>query len=430
LAEIELKLEINPADRKRILTSGVMGGAASSIRQHSVYFDTTERMLFEKGFTLRIRRSSDARIQTVKATGPNASVFARSEWETTVVADVPVLDSTSPIATEFDLSSDDLKPLFEVPIERHVWTLTENGTQIEAVLDEGKVIAGDRQTPICEIELELKDGNIRDLFVRARKLEAIAPVKYGVQSKAERGYWLVEALRPCVKAEPLEFDRHTMAVSAFQTIAQSCFRHFRLNETILLGGRSREALHQTRVAIRRLRSAFSLFATIVGGGESQRLTAEFRWLAGVLGEARNVDVLLLKAEPGELRQKLSDARGQAYGDALKALDSPRARALMHDFNEWLHCGDYLTISATMDGRKKSAERFAAEALDKLRRKIKKDGSDLAGVDDMQRHEVRKDAKKLRYAAEFFGSLSLTNAAPAAINASSSPWKACRISLAR
>ncbi|SNT23369.1 CHAD domain-containing protein, partial [Sphingomonas laterariae] len=38
------------------------------------------------------------------------------------------------------------------------------------------------------------------------------------------------------------------------------------------------------------------------------------------------------------------------------------------------------------------------------RKVKKGGRDLAHIDDETRHEVRKDAKKLRYASEFFASL--------------------------
>ncbi|AYG63407.1 CHAD domain-containing protein [Rhizobium jaguaris] len=404
MAEIELKLEIPRANRKAFLTSGVVGESAGSVRQQSVYFDTNDRTLFKKGFTLRVRRSGDARMQTVKATGKGVSLFARSEWETPIVDDLPVLESTSPIATEFGLNSTDVSPQFKVSVERHIWNVKENSSQIEAVLDEGTVIAGDRQTSICEIELELKDGDARDLFVLARKFEAVAPVKFGVQSKAERGYWLMEAAKSAVKAEAVELGQATTAISAFQTIAQSCFRQFRLNETILLRGKSAEALHQARVAIRRLRSAFSLFKVLVLDGEAGRLSDEFRWLAHVLGEARNLDVLLPKAQNGELRRKLGTAQEHAYDDAFDALKSPRASALMLDFNEWLHCGDYLRLPARQEERERSAEGFASEALDKMRKKIKKHGRDLLGVDDEQRHQVRKDAKKLRYAAEFFGPL--------------------------
>ena len=181
-------------------------------------------------------------------------------------------------------------------------------------------------------------------------------------------------------------------------------RHFRLNEAILLRGRSADALHQARVAIRRLRSAFSLFKPLVRDGEAERLTEEFRWLAGVLGEARNLDVLLPKARAGELRQKLVTARERAYDDVFDALGSPRARALMLDFNEWLLCGDYLVRLSKQEFLEISVETFASEALDNARRKLKKHGGDLADVDDEHRHEARKDAKKLRYAAEFFSSI--------------------------
>jgi CHAD domain-containing protein len=55
-------------------------------------------------------------------------------------------------------------------------------------------------------------------------------------------------------------------------------------------------------------------------------------------------------------------------------------------------------------RSTPASDFASAALDLQRKKIKKHGRDLAEADDEHRHQVRKDAKKLRYAADFFASL--------------------------
>jgi CHAD domain-containing protein len=73
---------------------------------------------------------------------------------------------------------------------------------------------------------------------------------------------------------------------------------------------------------------------------------------------------------------------------------------MLDFNEWLLCGDY----AKHPDCEKPVEDFAAKALDRMRKKLKQHGRDLSGIDDEHRHEARKDAKKLRYAAEFFAPL--------------------------
>ncbi|AYG70249.1 CHAD domain-containing protein (plasmid) [Rhizobium sp. CCGE531] len=382
-----------------LVSSDLLGEPAETVEQHSVYFDTDDRRLFDAGFTLRIRRSGAAMTQTVKATGPGASLFARSEWETAVETDVPVLDHTSPLLNQFGDIRGDLFPQFEVSIDRRIWSLIENGSKIELAVDRGAAAEAERQTPICEIELELKDGDPKDLFALARKIEAIVPFRFSVHSKAERGYRLLDAMPHVYKSEEIDLEWRSSAMEGFQTIAQACFRQFRLNETVLLHRRSAEALHQARVAMRRLRSAISLFKPLLDD-EAGRLSDEFRWLAGVLGEARNIDVLLPKAKDGSLADRLQEAREAAYDEAEKALGSPRARALLLDFHEWLHTGTYLDGPA----KDKTIAEQAVEALDKMRKKLKKHGRDLARVDDERRHEARKDAKKLRYAAEFFKSL--------------------------
>jgi len=402
LAEVELKLEIDHIDR--LVASDLFGEPDETIEQTSTYFDTSDNSLFAEGFTLRIRSVGDARTQTVKATGPSAAIFARSEWETPVTGDTPVVDHTSPLINEFGERAKDVRPKFTVVNERRIWNVTENGSNIEVALDRGSVRSVDRETPILELELELKDGKSKDLFALARKIEDIVPVRFGVLSKAERGFRLLEAERTVVKADPVELDRGDNTCHAFQTIAHSCFRQFRLNETILRSRENQESLHQGRVALRRLRSAITLFKPMLQDGEAKRLSAEFRWLAGVLGAARNLDVLLPKANPGELRDSLTEKRATAYDNVIEALDTSRTRALMLDFNEWLYCGDYLCNAAMRDVRERSATEYASEALDKARKKLKKHGQDLSGVDDEHRHEARKDAKKLRYAAEFFRSL--------------------------
>ena len=150
---------------------------------------------------------------------------------------------------------------------------------------------------------------------------------------------------------------------------------------------------------RRLRPAFSVFRPHLGG-EAERLSDTFRWLARLLGDARDLDVLMAKTTSHASDAKLRQAQNTAQEAALAALSSPQARVLMIDFNEWLQSGDYLQASALGE----PVADFAARALDKLRRKLKKNGRDLAGLTDDERHQIRKDAKRLRYAAEFFGCL--------------------------
>jgi len=400
--EIELKLELTRDAAERIEASGVLPGNPQKARQTSIYFDTPDRDLQKAGFSLRIRRSGRKRIQTVKASGPGAAgLFARSEWERPVRDDRPILDHEVPIPALLGDVAETVAPAFEVKIDRHSWIVVEGDATIELVVDRGEAIAGERRSPICEIELELKSGDPAALFAFARKLDAVAPVRLGVLTKSERGYRLTGPLPTMAKAEAVKLADDMTAAQALRQIMQSCIRHFRLNEAILLGNRDADALHQARIALRRLRSAFSIFKPMIGN-DGAALREGLRWLASQLGEARNFDVLLERAEPGALHDRIAMAREAAYARVQEALSSPRARTLMLDLAEWVAGSDRPAFHDENGAR--PARLFAVNALDRLRRKVRRGGRDLAKGDDEARHAVRKNAKKLRYAAEFFAKL--------------------------
>lgn len=403
--EIELKLELTPHAAHAFEASTLLSGDPDKIEQRSIYFDTPGHALAKKGLSLRIRRSGRKRTQTVKADGASAAgLFLRSEWERTVTNDRPIIDDTTPVRAMLGDGVDALAPVFEVRVARRKWIMRQDGATIELVLDRGEAVVGDRTSPICEIELELKAGDPSALFALARRIDAVAPVRLCVQAKAERGYRLTGPLITMVKAEPVAFTSDMTAAQAFQHIVQSCLRQFRLNEALLLTSRDIEALHQARVALRRLRSGFSIFAPVVGGDVKVRLGEELQWLASELGQARNVDVLLERIRPGPLRDQIEAARQAAYGKVAEALASSRARELMLDLAEWIVSGDWLHVSDTEEDRQQPAREFAVTALGRLRRKVKKRGSDLVHASDNARHKLRKNAKKLRYGAEFFRAL--------------------------
>ena len=134
------------------------------------------------------------------------------------------------------------------------------------------------------------------------------------------------------------------------------------------------------------------------------MQAELRWLTGVLGQARDIDVLLLKTEPGTLQDHLLQAGDKAYGEVASALSSARARGLLLDLAEWLAIGAWLEAPERQDARDLPASDFAEQALSKLRKRVKKRGASFATLSDEKRHRLRKAAKRLRYGAEFFASL--------------------------
>lgn len=403
MAEIELKLEMDDIAIESLLTADVLLGVPAFSSQHDIYYDTPAHDLRTSGFSLRVRHSGGEFIQAVKSTHSGSSdIYARGEWEMRLEDDRPVIDHSTPLAA-LGVNVNELARQFDVKVERRRWLVTQEGSDIEVAVDRGQVSAGDRHSSISEIELELKDGQAAMLFTMARRVSAISPFRIGVLSKSERGYLLIEPLKTAHKAEPVKLHKSMSAAAAFQVIAAACFRQFRLNETILLQRREPEALHQTRVAVRRLRSAFVVFKPILREGEAAKLSDELRWLASILGNARDIDVLLARADHGDLRGKLRTARDAAYDEVLEALQSSRAASLFIDFNEWLRCGSHLEQHPSGD-ELLSVTDFATKALDRMRKKLKKHGEALGETDDEHRHQVRKDAKKFRYSAEFFASL--------------------------
>lgn len=403
--EIELKLDLTPQAAAAIEASDLLQPQPATAELRSTYFDTPKHALAKAGLSLRIREAGDQRIQTVKASGASAAgLFARSEWERPVDGLAPVLDHGTPVLAVLGDKADGVAPIFEVHVERRVWVVTADGATIEIALDRGEVVRGGLRAPLCELELELLDGGAEALFTFARRLDAVAPVRLGVLSKSERGYRLDGSQVKAIRAEPVALTTDMTAAQAFQRVVQGCLRQFRLNETVLTDTRDPAALHQARVALRRLRSALAIFKPLLGAGDVASLRQELRWLAGQLGDARNLDVLLERPLPKPVRERLQTGREDAYRQVDEALSSTRSRELMLVLAQWTATGDWLHDPESGPIRDLSAQAFAATALDRLRRRVKKDGRGLAKASDEARHELRKDAKKLRYGAEFFASL--------------------------
>jgi inorganic triphosphatase YgiF len=408
--EIELKFDVEPGALGAVQGHELLQGQTADVkRTETVYYDTPKGKLWKAGVTLRVRRSGDGFVQTVKADGGvGAGLFDRAEWEQAIAGEEPDLALIAGTAAEpllrKDNVRDSLRPVFGTVVERQRWIVAEDGAEVELILDRGEVVAGKRREPIAEIELELKRGGEPALFAAAARIGETVPLRIGVLTKSERGQRLRQKKsRAVVKAEPVALRKEMKAGEAFEAIAYACIRHFRLNEPQVLGARDPDALHQARVALRRLRSAFSIFRPLVAGAEGDAIRGELGWISRVLGEARDLDVFIGKrldgADPA-LAAKVHEARGAAYDAALEALDSPRFRGAMMNLVAWIATGAWRREEAA--GQPVTA--FAASALDRFWRKVRKGGRGLGTIGDEARHDVRIAGKKLRYAAEFFAAL--------------------------
>ena len=422
--ERELKLELDAAAardlrERRLKRLGAEAGGRQALS--ATYFDTKKRALQKRGLSLRLRTEGGRRIQTLKGPNEGGGLFDRLEWSIEVSGDVPDLSGLAATPLH-DLVSDErlqgrLRPVFTTEVERTTWRVRSETAEIELALDEGTLRAGDDTQTLAELELELKTGSPADLFKLARALGSAGAFRIGVRTKAERGYALAAGAAPAaVKAEPLTLPPGMTAADAFRAIVGRCVRHFRLNEPLVIEARSAEALHQARVALRRLRSALSLFKDIVADDDADKIKAGLRRIWRRLGEARDLDVVLeaerRTAEAGraELIERLGRDRDAAYDRVVATLGEGRFRRLMLDLVAWSEAGSWREDPQRQAAREEPLETFAAEVLARRRRKIRKRGRDLARLDVAAQHRIRIEAKKLRYATEFFASLAATKKA--------------------
>lgn len=417
--ETELKLELDSGAAMAGLPALLGLKQGERERLDSLYFDTPDGCLAEKGLSLRIRCNGRGRIQTVKAGGGvGAGLFERAEWEQPVPDDTPVIDADGPVATTLGSDTGRIERRFAVAVTRETWLLDEGRSRVELAMDHGAACAAGRTDAFCEVELELKHGGTEALFALARRIAAITPARLGVLSKAERGQRLLATDRWAERASHVPLSSDMRVAEGFRAVATHCIRHFRLNEDLLRTDDADRALHQARVAIRRLRSALVAFRPAVKSAPARRFNDELRWLAAQLGTARDIDVLLPRLDRPAARARLASARCDAYAHARRACTSQRARMLWLDLAEWVALGDW----AERKTARKHLGPFAAAALDRLHARLLSHAAAVTGDDDDARHDTRKTAKKLRYAVEFFAPLHGEGGAPKAQKRYTAPLK--------
>jgi inorganic triphosphatase YgiF len=422
--EIELKFQVDSATASKLeqvlLVRPGAKDAPKAKRLVSAYYDTPGCDLLKAGYGLRVREIEGRRIQTLKSESSGLSV--RGEWETELAGDGLDLDALkdTPAAPLIKDLNGALRPVFATRIERIAYPVRLGRSRIEAALDRGHVEAGDRTLDLCELELELKGGPHQGVYALAKRLAEAAPMRLSFVTKAERGYRLLsgqtagEAIKPAkVKLTPGMTTRQ-----AFQAIASSALRQWAGNAAVLAAVRRPEALHQMRVALRRLRTAMKLFEPAVGDDAFVRLAGELTWLAGELDLGRDTDVLIeetfrpaarrLHSQAGMsgLGERLLKARTKAYDRVIEVLAQPRHLLLVLDVAAWVDCGQWADPADPRHGPlgDRPIETMACEGLDKLRRQIRKRGRNLVRLDPERRHKLRIRAKRLRYGLEFFSGL--------------------------
>jgi inorganic triphosphatase YgiF len=416
--EVELKFLIESGGLPMLDALPVIGKRLRRApRKHieTTYFDTSDRRFTDNGFALRVRKQDKNALLSIKQAGPLGS--GREEWERPITGDEPNADnmSDSPAAPLLQKNGDgaDLAPLYTVAVDRASFLVKDGAAQIEIAVDRGEIKRDGAELPVCELELELKKGDPRQLFAFAQRFIDKAPLRLSLVSKGDRGDRLVDGSwgRPVVASTP-KLKPAMTAAQAFRAICHSCLYDFMLNEPAVEDDADIEGVHRARIAIRRLRAAFSLFKPMIDDRDHERLRRELSWLSDLLGAARDLDVMQVETfEPqvnaGEaplgatsLLAEVGKRRKEARRVLHAALHSDRMRKLLFDLVRWLDHGDWQSRQEAQDLAATVARELLAKKLKKLRKRARR----LAGANAETRHEIRIAAKKLRYMSEFFKNL--------------------------
>jgi inorganic triphosphatase YgiF len=403
--EVELKFELDGDAAEKVRRSALLSDADRRTHsQRSIYFDTDDGEVHQAGYSLRVRQDGKSFTQTVKTNGGSAGLFDRGEWEALVgrMAPDPRALRKTPLSRLKTLPVR-AKPVVSSDVERTTWMVDLNGSMVEVALDSGSVSAGGRNAPLHELELELKDGSPTALFEFAHALGRAAPLQVGVISKEERGLMLAEgAFGHEQKASVANIRKRMDVGQVFVMIVHECVRHFRLNEALIVQQRDPEALHQARVAMRRLRTAFTLFAPAIRKSSVKPLRKDLQAFVAPFGDARNLDVFLathgheLKAKD---RRKVVAARAKAYDRLIQTLKAQASRDLLLNLVEWTVSGDWRKRAASAP-----IESFAARRLNSAWKNVKRNCGGLRDLDERHLHRLRISTKKLRYAVDFLAPL--------------------------
>ncbi len=214
-------------------------------------------------------------------------------------------------------------------------------------------------------------------------------------------------------AGPLAPD--TPPDAALRQIVAQCHADLEKYRAIVLHSRRAVGIHQTRVALRRLRAAFTLFRGAVDGpteGSMVRsLGAEAKWLAGECAPARDLHVFLTEtvSEVPPLVKRVANRLARVHLErARTALSGARYNAFTGQLTSF--------SAATTASSPSRLDDFGRAVLDQRHGKVERGGRKIASLDGKRLHRLRIAIKKLRYAATFLQPAFASRASKAYIEA--------------
>ena len=372
------------------------------------WIDTADGALATAGTTLELRRPRGGGNASLVWSGPGR-VLASDPCVPSAVperaADLPTSAAFARAATVIG----DARLVADPPTDSDIAALAclddEEKTTVRVVLDRSTTADGVALPMILEVvALRGYESDAAKLDEALHRRVALSRTPSSMKERVTRGV---------AATEPMASMSAAMAWrSAMQQLTDAMTRTF----PGVLRGDDPEDLHAFRVAIRRIRTLLQDGAEIFDPERRDRFRRDFRWLGDITTPTRDADVhlielpTLLASVPSELRPQaerfesvLSGHRTTCHAEMVVELRSMRRAEFgtawaefLADDDAWIGHGAPADDPATTVVAARVAR--AHRQLIKSGRRIRKDSPPIA------LHELRKEAKRLRYLLECFGRL--------------------------
>jgi len=378
------------------------------------YYDTEDLRLLRARITLRRREdgTDDGWHLTLPGKPWRAGAASRRELR------LPLQRPGDPVPDELarlvrvHTREAGLRPVALIETRRRRTTLrdTSGGSLAEILADEVAAQTFGESTTLSrwnEIELELTGGTPELLRAAGKRLRDGGLRPAGRAAKLERAL----AAKPSPRRAGHRFTRHWPSGEVVLAYLDEQAARLKSLDPAVRRDET-DAVHQMRVTTRRLRSTLQSFPAILPASATLRLRDELKWLGGLLGDARDTEVLTeylrseLASTPTDLVMGPAQARivahyapreAAARSAVLEALDSPRCFAMLDELDGLLDDPLVTAAAAEPAGALPAA---VARAWRRTRRRMRRARRTPAGpARDVALHETRKAAKRARYAAE-------------------------------
>jgi CHAD domain-containing protein len=403
-------------------------GAPRVRRIIDTYLDTPQWTLLHAGYACRQRQMEGKLLITLKGLrqGTDAlqdAIHRRPEWEVALPTALPPAHwPPSEVQRRVRQLVGDLplEPLFTLRQERVLRDVTRAERRIaELSLDAVTLHHGGHEQCYDELEIELQEAGVEaDLAHLIDLLQAEWALEAEPRSKFERGLIFIGA-KPTLEQEQapdLVLDPDDAIAEAARQALAFHYERMAANEAGTRAGEDIEALHDMRVATRRMRAAFSIFERYLDKAALAPYIESLRVTGRALGPVRDLDVFWMKAQAyverqdtapdlGPLATAWEAARQRARTEMLAYLDSEAYAEFKRQFEALL--------AAPLPGRERLSHKGTARpyylrpvipvvlyrrlarvrAFDEW---VTRPSPELTHC-----HRLRIAIKRLRYALEFF-----------------------------